>query len=92
MAQVFPKLPSGSPKIKTFIVSKFWTLISSSNQAFLEHARAIIYNPQKDLFNNASHALTGDHLTPALKGFVVGNKILYLIFGPYFDHNSCISC
>jgi hypothetical protein len=73
IAQIFLKLPNESPKIKTFVVSKFWTLIFSSNQAFLEHARAIIYSPQKDLFNNASHALTRDHLTPVLKGFVVGN-------------------
>jgi len=92
MAQVFPRLPTGSPKIKTFVVSKLWTLISSSNQVFLEHARAIIYSLQKDLFNDASHALIGNHLTLILKGYVARNQIPYLTFGPSFDHNSCISC
>jgi hypothetical protein len=91
MTQVFPRLPSGSPKIKTFVVSKLWTFISSSNQTFLEHARVITYIPQKDIFNDASYAPIGDHLTHVLRGFVAGNQTPYLTFGPSFDHNSCIS-
>ncbi len=58
---------------------------------FLEHAKVISYNPQKDLSNNVLHAPIGDHLTFALKGFMVENQISNLILGPSFDHNSCIS-
>jgi hypothetical protein len=65
--------------------------ISSSNQAFLEHAREISYNPQKDLSNNVLHASIGDNLTFALRGFVVGNQILNLTPILFFYHNSCIS-
>jgi len=48
--------------------------ISSSNRAFLEHARAISYNLQKDLSNDVFHAPIKDNLTLAPKGFVVGNQ------------------
>jgi hypothetical protein len=52
----FPRLPSGSPKIGIFVVSKLWTFISSSKQTCLENAKAISYNPQKDIFNDVLHA------------------------------------
>jgi hypothetical protein len=64
--------------------------ISSSNQAYLEHVRVIYYNPQKDLSSIVLHNPIKDHLTPALRGFVVGNQILNLTPNPSFDHNSCI--
>jgi hypothetical protein len=35
----------------------------------------ISYSPQKDLSNNVLHAPIGDHLTPALRGFVVKSQI-----------------
>jgi hypothetical protein len=59
----FPKTRSGSPKIGTFVVLKFWTFIFSSNKACFEHAKAISYNPQKDFFNDVLHTSIGDHLT-----------------------------
>ncbi len=38
----FPsKLPSGSPKTRTFFVPKLWMLISFSNQVYFGNARAI---------------------------------------------------
>jgi len=36
------------------------------------------------------HSLIGSHLTPSLRGFVVGNQIPNLTPNPSFDHNSCI--
>jgi hypothetical protein len=84
-----PKLPLGSPKIGTLVVSKLWTIIFLSNQVFFENARAISYIPQKDLSNNIYHAPIEPHLTLAFKGFVVGSQIFNLILTPSFDHNSC---
>ncbi len=78
-------------KIETLVVPKLWTLISSSNQTFLEHVKALPYSLEKDL-SKLYHAPIGNHLTPALRGFMVKNQIPNLIFTPYFDHNSCISC
>ncbi len=60
----------GTPKIGTHIVLKLLMTISSSNQAYLEHEKAISYNLQKYLSNDALHALNKDHLILALKGFV----------------------
>ncbi len=44
-------LPNGSPKTRTLIFPKLWTLISLSNQAFFENSRKIHNIPQKDLSN-----------------------------------------
>jgi hypothetical protein len=66
--------------------------ISSSNQACLEHARAIFYSFQKDIFNGVLQAPIRAHLALTLKGFVVGSQILNLTLNLSFDHNSCISC
>jgi hypothetical protein len=63
----------GSSKIGTFVVSKFWMFIFSSNQALLEHAKATSYNPQKNISKGVFHAPIKEHLTPALKGFAVRN-------------------
>jgi hypothetical protein len=57
----------------------------------LEHARAISYRIQQDLFNNVWLAPIGAHLTPFLKGFMVGSQIPNLTFGLSFDHKLCIS-
>jgi hypothetical protein len=65
--------------------------ISSSNQTCLEHKRAIAYSPQKDFSNGVLHAPIKDHLTFALRGFVVKSQIPNLTSGPSFDHTSCIS-
>jgi hypothetical protein len=46
---------------------------------------------QKDLSNTILHPPIEDHLTFALRGFVVRNQIPNLTFDPSFDHNSCIS-
>ncbi len=78
------------PKIGTLVIPKLWTFISSSNQACLEHMKVIFYSLQKDLCNGVLHALIINHLTPNLRGFVVGSQILNLILNPSFDHNSCI--
>jgi hypothetical protein len=65
--------------------------ISSSNQTYLEHARAIFYSSQKDISNGALHAPIRVHLTFDLKGFVVGSQIFNLTFDPFKkNHNSCI--
>ncbi len=82
---------SGSPKIGTFVVSKFWTLISFSNQFLLEHMKVIFYSFQKNLSKGVLHAPIEDHLTPALRGFAIRSQIPNLTPNPYFDHNSCIS-
>jgi hypothetical protein len=82
----FLRLPSG-----TFVVSKLWTFISSSNQTYLEYAREIFYSPQKDLSNDVLHASIKDHLTPILRGFIIGSQIHNLTSKLSFDHNSCIS-
>jgi hypothetical protein len=87
----FLGFPNESPKIGTLIVPKLWMLISSSNQAYLEHEiKEISYSPQKYLSNGVSHALIGDHLTLAIRGFMVGSQIPNLTPCPSFDHNSCI--
>jgi hypothetical protein len=86
-----PGFPSGNPKIGTLVVLKFWTLISSSNQTFLDHARAISYSFQKNLSNSVLYTPIEDHLTVALRGFVVKSQVPNLIPNPSFDHNSCIS-
>jgi hypothetical protein len=49
-------------------------IVFFSNQDYLEHARAISYNFQKDLFDNVWHAPIRTHFTLALKGFVVEGK------------------
>jgi hypothetical protein len=81
----FLRLPNG-----ILVVSKLWTFIFFSNQIYLEYAREISYNPQKDLYNGALHAPIEDHLTPILRGFVVGSQIHNLTPKLSFDHNSCI--
>jgi hypothetical protein len=58
----------------TFIVLKLWTLIFSSNQAYLELARAIYYNLQKDLSNGVFYAQIGAHLTLVLNDLWLGVK------------------
>jgi hypothetical protein len=63
----------GSPKIKTFIVLKFWIFISSSNQICLEHVRAIFLIAFKKIYN-ILHTPIGDHLIPILKGLWSGIK------------------
>jgi hypothetical protein len=87
---LFPKLPSGSPKIGILVVLKLWTLISLSKQACLDCTRKISYNVQKDLFNGVLHAPIKYHLIPSLRGFVVGSQIFNLILDLSFDHNLCI--
>jgi hypothetical protein len=64
--------------------------ISSSKQTCLEHVRAIFYFPQNDLSNGVLHALIKDHLTPALKGFVVESQNFNLTLNYIFNHNPCI--
>jgi hypothetical protein len=66
----FLGFPSGSPKTnfyypKTLDDHIFFKL------SFFEHTMAISYSFQKDLSNSVLHAPIGDHLTLALKGFVV---------------------
>ncbi len=65
------------------------TFIHLSNKVCYENERAITYSPQKDLSNNVEHAQIELHLTPTLKGFVVGNQFPNLTPTPSFDHNSC---
>jgi hypothetical protein len=77
----------GTPKMG---VAKLWMLISSPNQTCLEHAKAISYIPQKDLSNGVFDPPIKDHLTPTLRGLVVGSQIPNLTPNPSFDHNSCI--
>jgi hypothetical protein len=69
----FSRFPNGSPKIESLVVSRLWMFISSSNDAFFEHATAISYILQKYLSNGVLHALIKDDLTFALRGFVVGS-------------------
>jgi hypothetical protein len=88
---IFLRLRNESPKTKTLIILKFWnTFISSSNQTFSEHVRAISYNFLKYIFNGLLHIPIRNHLTPALWGFMVRSQIPNLIFGHSLDHNSCI--
>jgi hypothetical protein len=68
----------------TLGIQNFWMFIFSSNQACLEHARAISYIPQKDLSNNVLHPLIENHLTIALRGFVVKSQIPNLILDLFF--------
>jgi hypothetical protein len=51
----------------------------------LEQASALSYNPQKDLSYGVLHAPIRDHLTPALRGFMVGSQIPNLTFTFSFD-------
>ncbi len=90
IAIFFLILPNGSPKIGTIVVPKLWTLISSPNQAFLEHARAISYSPQKYFSKGVFHAPIRKHLTLVLRGFVVGSRIFNLTPNLFLDHHSCI--
>ncbi len=64
--------------------------ITSSNQTFLEHTKAISYSLQKKLFNSVLHVSIGNNLTLALKGFVIASQIFNLTPNLSFDHNSCI--
>ncbi len=80
----------GSPKIGTLVVLKSWTFISSFNQVFLDHVKELYYSPQKDLSNSVLHVPIKNHLSLALRGFVVGNQIFNLAPDLSFDHNSCI--
>jgi hypothetical protein len=52
--------------------------------------REISYITQKILFNSVLHALFGNDLTQALKGFVVVSQVSTLTPDHSFDHNSCI--
>jgi hypothetical protein len=61
--------------LRTFVVSKLWMLIFSSNQDFLEHVRALSYSPQNNLSNGVLHALIKDHLTLILRVFVIKSQI-----------------
>jgi hypothetical protein len=80
----------GVPKLRLLLSQSFrHSYLPQIN--FLLHARALCYSPQKDLSNNVSHALTGDHSTLTLRGFVVGNQVHNLVPILSFDHNSCIS-
>jgi hypothetical protein len=53
--------------------------------------KAVTQNPQKDISNGLLHTPIKDHLTLALRGFVIGNQIPNLTPIPSFDHNSCIA-
>jgi hypothetical protein len=79
-----------SPKIGTLVVMKHWMLISLSNQVCFEHMRAISYSPYKNISSGVSYTPIKDDLTPILRGFVVGSKILNLIPNLFLGHNSCI--
>ncbi len=57
----------------------------------LEHVITLSYSPQKVLSNGVLHAPIKDHLTFALKGFVVGSQNFNLTPTLSFDHSSCIS-
>jgi hypothetical protein len=72
----------------TLVVLKLWIIIFSSNQTCLEHARAISYNLQKDLSNDALHAPINNLFTLAPREFVVGSQIPNLIPNLSFDPNS----
>ncbi len=50
----------------------------------------MFYSPQKDLFIGVLQAPIRDHLTPSLRGFVIGSQILNLTFDPSFDKKLCI--
>jgi hypothetical protein len=70
---IFPNTSEWESQNWDFYCFEFWTVRSSSNQAFMEHAKAIYYNLQKHLSSNVLHVPIKDHLTPFLKGFVVGS-------------------
>jgi hypothetical protein len=67
------------PKLELSLFQNFGRLYFSSNQAYLDHARAIYYNLQKYLSNNVLHVLIGVDLTSTLEGFVVKNQIFNLV-------------
>jgi hypothetical protein len=85
-----PRLSSGSPKIRIFIVLKLWTFISSSF-FFWEHASKISHNSQKDISNGVLHAPIEDDFIIVLRGFVVRSQVPNLTPNPFIDHNLCIS-
>ncbi len=72
---------SGNPKIGTILVPKLWTLISFSNQVFLELVKEIFYSFQENLSNNVLHTLIRYHLIVVIKGFVTLDPNFS------FDHN-----
>jgi hypothetical protein len=75
----------------TLVVLKLWTIIFSSNQTCLDHARVISYSPQKEFSNDVLHFPISNLFTFVLRGFVVGSQIPNLIPNLSFDHNSCFS-
>ncbi len=68
-----------SPKIGTFVVLEFWTLISFLNFFFLDLVMAISYSHKKEFSNGVLHFPIGGRLTPSLMGFMVGSQIRNLI-------------
>jgi len=80
---------NGSFKIETFVVLRFWMLISFSNKIYLKHYREISSNPRKGLSNGVLHAPIKDHLTLVLKGFVIKSQNFNLILDLSFYHNLC---
>ncbi len=81
----------GVPKLRPFVVLKFWMFIFSSNQTCLKNEKIRFFCFQKNLSNRVLHAPIKDHLTIFLKRFVVGNQIKNLILAFSFNYNSCIS-
>jgi hypothetical protein len=82
----------GVPKLRLFLSQKNGHSYFFQIKFFLEHVRATSYNPQKDFYKRVSHTPIKDHLTLALRRFVVGSQIPNLTPNLSFDHNSCISC
>jgi hypothetical protein len=70
------------------VVLKLWKVISSLKQTCLEHARAIFYSLERDLFKDVLHTLIKDHLAPTFSGFLVKSQIPNLV--PNVCVNSCI--
>jgi hypothetical protein len=81
----------GVPKLGLLLSQKIGHSYFFQIKPFLEHVKATSYNLQKDFSNRVSHTPIRNHLTPALRGFVVGSQILNLTPDLSFDHNSCIS-
>jgi hypothetical protein len=89
--QIFSRLPSGSLKIGTIVVLRFWTFISFSNQVRLEHANALFYNLQNDTSNGVLHAPIRNHLTCSKDIYGLRFKPkLEIWLAPSFDLKSCI--
>ncbi len=57
----------------------------------IQYFKEFFYILEKDFSNSVLHSSIGNDLTLVLRGFVVGNQIFNLTFGPFFYHNSCIS-